>query len=238
MSKNPLDFNKNLFKKTKKHYNKKNILLTILILISVCFFYSKGISFVPNLRVEAKEYEVSDKLMIKNTDEWYFNKFKDSFKGEKNVEEEIIPDLAKKEFEKELVAIVDGYPIEEMAQFIAEYNNKIAGLIIGIAKKESNWGKRSPSKNGKICYNYWGYKGAGSLGTVMGYGCFASAEEAVAVIGGRIEELVNQNLDTPQKMVVWKCGRSCETTGGQAAANKWISDVNVYYNKIAIANSK
>jgi len=233
MGENPLDFSKNLFKKTKKHYNRKNILSTILILISVCFFYSKGISFIPNLRVEANEYAVSDKLMMKNTDEWYFDKFKKSFeKKEKNIEEEIVPNLANKEFENELVSMTESYPIEEMATFIAQYDKKIAGLIVGIAKKESNWGKRSPSKNGNTCYNYWGYKGAGELGTSMGYGCFASAEEAVAAIGGRISELVEQDLDTPSKMVVWKCGSSCAATGGQVAANKWISDVNIYYSKI------
>ncbi|MDD3498394.1 MAG: hypothetical protein PHH24_02730 [Candidatus Moranbacteria bacterium] len=234
MGEDPLDFSKNLLKKTKKHYNRKNVLLTILMLLSVCFFYTQGAIFTPNLRVEAKENEEKEAFLITDYDDWYFDKFKESFVKEKKEKKnaEIMPDFEDNEFENSLISITEGYPIEEMAPFIAEYDKKIAGLIVGIAKKESDWGKRSPSKNGKTCYNYWGYKGAGTLGTSMGYGCFASAEEAVSAIGGRISELVGQNLDTPSKMVVWKCGKSCEATGGQAAANKWISDVNFYYNRI------
>ncbi len=234
MGENPLDFRKNLFKKTKKYYNNKNILTTMLIAVSVCFFYSKGVNFLPNLRLEAKGYEAENKLAIQSTDDWYFEKFKASFEksDEGSVAGEMMPDLANKKLEKELRSMTEGFPIEEMTPFIAEYDKKIAGLIVGIAKKESNWGKRSPSKNGNTCYNYWGYKGAGTLGTSMGYGCFASPQEAVEAIGGRISELVEQDLDTPSKIVIWKCGRSCAATGGQVAANKWISDISVYYNKI------
>lgn len=136
------------------------------------------------------------------------------------------------EFEKELYAIVGNHPIKEMVPFIAEKDRTVAAFIIGIAKKESNWGKRVPTLNGQDCYNYWGYKGAGEKGVAMGHGCFATPEEAVNVIGRRIEQLVNKNLTTPSKMVVWKCGSSCAATGGQAAANKWISDISLYFNKI------
>lgn len=233
MGENPLDFNKKILKKAKKYYNRINILTTILIIVSVCFFYSKGVDIFSSFRLEAQGYDAVNELTMKNTDEWYFEKFKGSFeKNESEDSNNIIPDLRSKEFEKDLASLTEGFPIEEMAPYIAQYDKKIAGLIVGIAKKESNWGKRSPSKNGKTCYNYWGYKGAGELGTSMGYGCFASPEEAVSAIGGRISELASHDLDTPSKIVVWKCGRSCAAAGGQAAANKWISDVNVYYTKI------
>jgi len=137
------------------------------------------------------------------------------------------------EIEKELYAMVQDYPIKEMVPYIAEYDREVAALIIGIANKESNWGKRSPSKNGKTCYNYWGYKGAGSRGLAMGYGCFASPQEGVEVIGKRIQELADKNINTPRKMVIWKCGRSCRGHN-PAGVRKWISDVNIYFKKIAV----
>lgn len=136
------------------------------------------------------------------------------------------------ELEKELYEIVGDYPIREMVPYIAKKDKTVAAFIVGIAKKESNWGKRVPTLNGQDCYNYWGYKGAGKNGTAMGHGCFATPEEAVDVIGKRLEQLVEKNLTTPSKMVVWKCGSSCAATGGQAAANKWISDVSLYFNRI------
>ena len=140
------------------------------------------------------------------------------------------------EIEKELYAITRGYPIEEMVPHIARYDRRTAALIIGIAKKESDWGKRSPSKNGKICYNYWGYKGAGSRGRVMNYGCFSSPREAVEIVGGRIKELVGENLNTPSKMIVWKCGNSCRGHN-PAGVRKWISDVDIYFNKIVLCST-
>lgn len=136
------------------------------------------------------------------------------------------------EMEKELYAIVGDYPIKEMIPYIAKKDKTVAAFIVGIAKKESNWGKRVPTKNGQDCFNYWGYKGAGKGGIAMGHGCFSSPEEAVDVIGRRLEQLVGKNLTTPSKMVVWKCGSNCAVTGGQAAANKWISDVSIYFDRI------
>ena len=138
-----------------------------------------------------------------------------------------------KELENRINTLVGDYPIKEMSPYIEEYNSTVAGLIVGIAKKESNWGKHAPFKNGKICYNYWGYKGAGSRGSALGYGCFAIPEEAIQTIGNRIQELVEQGLITPAKMIVWKCGRSC-AGHSDYSVKKWISDVDLYYNKIAI----
>lgn len=138
------------------------------------------------------------------------------------------------EFETELTRLVANYPIAEMAPHIAGFDRQVAGLIIGIAKKESDWGKHSPSKNGADCFNYWGYKGAGENGTAMGYACFANSEEAVRIVGGRIAHFVDKKLDTPSKMVVWKCGSSCSRDNPKNV-QKWVSDVSVYYNQIAFA---
>ena len=46
-----------------------------------------------------------------------------------------------------------------------------------------------------------------------------------------IDDLAQKRIDTPQKMVVWKCGSSC-AGHDPAGVSKWISDVSIYYNKI------
>jgi len=122
-------------------------------------------------------------------------------------------------------------PMEKMVPALNKRKNEVSSYLVAIAKKESDLGKHSPKKAGKECYNYWGYRGKENT-TDSGYSCFDSPEHAVEVVGDRIEKLLGQNIDTPQKMVVWKCGRSCAATGGQAAANKWISDVSSYYKKL------
>ncbi|MEK7494557.1 MAG: hypothetical protein AAB615_01645, partial [Patescibacteria group bacterium] len=137
------------------------------------------------------------------------------------------------EMNKEIRDMVGGYPMESMVPAIGHFDRGVAGLIVGIAKKESNWGKRVPTKDGEDCFNYWGYKGAGSRGTAMGHGCFGSPEEAVTVVGGRIQELVEKRQGSdPARMVVWKCGSSCATHSPESVS-KWISDVNLYYRQIA-----
>jgi hypothetical protein len=65
----------------------------------------------------------------------------------------------------------------------------------------------------------------------MGYGCFATAEEGVDVIAAKIEDLIKKKLDSPARLVVWKCGSSC-AGHDPAGVKKWISDVSLYYNKI------
>lgn len=137
-----------------------------------------------------------------------------------------------KQLEEEIRTMVSGYPIETMAPFIAKQDRVVAAFLVGIAKKESNWGRHVPTQNGRECYNYWGYKGAGSLGHGMGYGCFATPEEAIAVVGGRLHTLAIENKnETPRDMVIWKCGSSC---AGHApgSAEKWISDVDIYYSRL------
>lgn len=132
--------------------------------------------------------------------------------------------------EEILYEIVGEAPIKEMVPFISKRDEKVAAFLVGIAKKESSFGLASPLKDGKTCYNYWGYKGAGQRGTGMGYACFASAEEAIKVVGDRIEVLVNKNRNTPARMVdTWKCGTSCK---GDPGAPSWVSTVALYFNKI------
>ncbi|NTW13519.1 MAG: hypothetical protein HGA31_00620 [Candidatus Moranbacteria bacterium] len=135
--------------------------------------------------------------------------------------------------EDEVRAVVFGYPIEEMAPVIAEYDREIAALIVGIAKKESDWGKHAPTLAGRDCRNYWGLKGSGSLGMAMGYACFGSADEAAHAVGDRIAELVaKRQASSPEKLIVWKCGNTCAGHSPESVQS-WISGVRMYYDKIA-----
>ena len=131
--------------------------------------------------------------------------------------------------------ISSGYPLEDMAPSIARFDKSIAGLLVGIAKKESSWGEHAPSKGGEDCYNYWGYKGAGGRGESMGYACFESREEAVETVGNRLERLVEKRASAePSRLVTaWKCGDSCASHSKESVA-KWISDVDQYYRQIAL----
>lgn len=138
-------------------------------------------------------------------------------------------------FAQKIYAIVGDAPIKEMVPFISKRDDKVAAFLIGIAKKESSFGYASPSKDGQTCYNYWGYKGSAGRGTGMGYACFASAEEAVSIVGDRIEVLVGKDRSTPAKMVdTWKCGKSCK---GDPGAPGWVSTVALYFEKIVEKNS-
>lgn len=221
-------------KKSKKEKTKNLALFLLLVLFVVvclmCFGNSNVVSGVQG------DFEESVSLENQSDENQAINLFQEVEKNDldKLVDyaNESVEVKQKKELEKELYEMVQGHPIEQMVPYIAEYDKEIAALIVGIGKKESNWGKRSPLKNnGDTCYNYWGYKGAGSEGVAMGHGCFGSPKEAVDAIGGRIKELVDQGLNTPSKMIVWKCGRSC---AGHAPGSpeKWISDVSIYYNQI------
>jgi hypothetical protein len=156
-------------------------------------------------------------------------------KAKENTEEivENLEKLEKEELEKKIKKMVKGYPIEKMAPYIMEKDRIVAAFLVGIAKKESNWGKRVPVLDGQNCYNYWGYRGQRKLMGSGGHTCFNSRKDAVDTVAKRLDWLVNnKKLNTPSKMVVWKCGSSCAATGGQAAARKWISDVNFYFKKL------
>lgn len=209
--------------------SRKSIILFTLVVIASCFFYGRsnsifGVNFAQGEEFNQPIWVEDEYLNILSGEKKFFGQLNEVIKEK----EEVNPNS---EFENELYALVAAHPIEEMVPYIAKYDRRVAGLIVGIAKKESDWGKHAPSKSGKTCYNYWGYKGGGSLGHSLGYGCFATPEEGVDVIGKRIQDLVNKKLDTPSKMIVWKCGSTCAGHDPQGVA-KWINDVNIYFQKI------
>jgi hypothetical protein len=138
----------------------------------------------------------------------------------------------KKQLEKEIREVLKGKPMEKMAPYIANYDRKVAAFIVAIGRKESSWGVHVPVLNGQDCYNYWGYRGQRELMGTGGHTCFNSPKDGVDTVAKRIDYLVNeQGRNTPEKMVIWKCGNNCAVTGGQAAANKWISDVDGIFKK-------
>jgi hypothetical protein len=136
------------------------------------------------------------------------------------------------EFEQDLRRMVKGYPIEAMIPEIVKQDRIVAAFMVAIAKKESAWGVHVPVYKGQDCYNYWGYRGKNPVGS-GGHTCFDSTTDAVNTVAKRISTLVEEyGRNTPAEMVVWKCGSNCEVTGGQAAANKWISDVALYFDQL------
>lgn len=135
------------------------------------------------------------------------------------------------ELEGRIDRMVSGYPIEQMSPFISEQDRRVAAFLVAIAKKESNWGKFSPKKDGRDCYNYWGYRGYYNR-TDSGYSCFDSPEQAVDEVGERIKEFVDEKINTPKKMVIaWKCGFDCSSHSFWSV-KKWEWDVSYYYNKV------
>lgn len=136
----------------------------------------------------------------------------------------------KEKFAKEIKEMVKGYPIEKMIPYIAEKDRIVAAFLIAIAKKESGWGGHVPVYQGQDCYNYWGWIGKNRVGS-GGHTCFDNPKEAVDTVAKRIEFLVsNKKLDTPKKMIVWKCG-DCGWDS-PAAMRSWIDDVDYYFKKL------
>lgn len=147
-------------------------------------------------------------------------------------QEKIREGQASNNLEKEIRKMTKDYPIEKMAPYIARKDKVVAAFLIGIAKKESAWGLRSPVLDGKDCHNYWGYKGLRERMGSGGHTCFDSLEDAVDTVSRRIEFLVEkEEIDTPKEMVtVWKCGYDC-SWDDPAAVRKWVSDVNMYFEE-------
>ena len=217
-------------KRIKKLIKQNRVLIIGITIIAICVY---SIAF-PRVDFYAQAY--SGNIEKEEDMKLDFSLEKDDSNLNSNIKKTFFNKNEKSDFEDELYEMVDNYPIREMIPYIAKQDRIVAAFLIGIAKKESNWGKRVPTLDNTDCYNYWGYKAAGKRGVAMGHGCFSNPEEAVNVVGGRIKQLVDKNLTTPSKMVVWKCGSSCAATGGEAAARKWISDVNIYFQKISKSN--
>ncbi len=136
-------------------------------------------------------------------------------------------------FAASLSDMLEDHPMVVMADAIALQDRTVAGLIVGIARQESQWGVHAPSKDGIDCYNYWGYKSSGTRGQSLGYACFGSPEEAVEVIGERLHHFVyDTNRDTPAKVVTpWKCGNSCATHSSESVA-RWVGTVTLYFDQV------
>jgi len=144
--------------------------------------------------------------------------------------------IGQQAFEKEIREMVAGYPIEKMVPEIVKQNRIVAAFLVAIAKKESNWGKRVPVLNGQDCFNYWGYRGIRDRMGTGGHTCFDGPKDAVETVGRRIEYLVSETQrNTPDKMVVWKCGYDC-SWDNKVAVKKWISDVDLYFQKLNKSN--
>lgn len=142
-----------------------------------------------------------------------------------------IPQKITNPWEAKVREIVKGSPMEKMAPYISSRDKKTAAFLVSVAKKESNLGKFSPRLNGQDCYNYWGFRSKKGITTPSGYTCFSSPRQAVKEVSKRISQLVYESkLDTPKKMVVWKCGYSCSWDNPEAV-KKWIRDVDYYYQK-------
>lgn len=153
--------------------------------------------------------------------------------SEKNGNQEIVGEYSVDQFatRENIKELVKDQPMETMVSEVAKRDMQTAAYLVAIAKKESNLGKFSPQKEGRDCFNYWGFRGTYNQ-TDSGYSCFDSPEQAVLVVGDRIQYLTQlQKLDTPKKMVVWKCGASC-AGHGEYSVRKWISDVDYYFDKI------
>lgn len=138
----------------------------------------------------------------------------------------------KAEYGTQISSLVKGYPIEEMIPYILDQDRVVAAFLIGIAKKESNWGKRVPVLDGQDCFNYWGYRGIRRLMGSGGHTCFNSRKDAVDTVAARLKKLINsEKLDTPAKMVIWKCGYSCDGHSRESV-RKWIADVDLYFREL------
>jgi hypothetical protein len=65
-----------------------------------------------------------------------------------------------------------------------------------------------------------------------GHTCFNSRKDAVETVATRLNKLIHsEKLDTPEKMIVWKCGFSCQGHSRESV-KKWISDVDMYFSRL------
>lgn len=132
---------------------------------------------------------------------------------------------------KNIEKLVGNKPMKNMVDEIATRNSQTASYLVAIAKHESNLGKFSPKKDGKDCFNYWGFRGTYNK-TKSGYSCFDSPAQAVMVVGNRIQGLTEiEDITTAEEMLMWKCGGSC-AGHNPADVARWKENVDFYYKKI------
>lgn len=166
---------------------------------------------------------------------------RESLESEEELDEFVMNTLKKfeqvrqEDLEEEINKIVDGSPMKKMTPLLAQLDKRVAAFMVAIAKKESNLGRRVPVLNGEDCYNYWGYRGIRDRMGSGGHTCFDNPKDAVETVSKRISELVQADIDTPEEMVIWKCGSSCEGHSDYSV-EKWISDVEMYYEKFEGVN--
>ncbi|MBU2025384.1 MAG: hypothetical protein ABIC19_00525 [Patescibacteria group bacterium] len=123
------------------------------------------------------------------------------------------------ELKQDIALELQGTRMEPMIDFIAKKDRRIAALLVGIAKIESGY-------KHNYQFNFWGYAG--------GYYGFKNPEQAVNVVGKRLEELSDQGLDTPQKLVTtWKCGSSC-ASHPPGSVKRWVNTVSGPFTRIAM----
>lgn len=147
---------------------------------------------------------------------------------------EYFDEATKDQYEENIRQMVKGYPIEAMLPYIFEQDRMTAAFLIGIGKKESNWGKRAPVLDGQDCFNYWGYRGIRRMMGTGGHTCFNSRKDAVETVAARLNTLIHsEQLNTPEKLIVWKCGFSCQGHSRESV-KKWISDVDMYYEELKV----
>jgi hypothetical protein len=155
-----------------------------------------------------------------------------SYDPDQDIFFEYFGQVTKEKYEESVRDMVKGYPVEAMLPYIFEQDRLTAAFLIGIAKKESNWGKRIPVLDGQDCFNYWGYRGVRRMMGSGGHTCFNSRKDAVETVANRLEKLINsEKLDTPEKMIIWKCGYSCQGHSRESV-KKWISDVDMYFSQL------
>ncbi len=131
-----------------------------------------------------------------------------------------------------LRAYLEGYPMAQMVDALAQQDPVVAAYLVAMAKQESNWGKRVPVLNGRDCFNYWGFRAKRSRMGTGGHTCFDSPEDAVTTVARRVHELVyDYGRTTPRQMLVWKCGRSC-ATHDPAGVERWVAVIGRYYKQV------
>ncbi len=157
----------------------------------------------------------------------------ENYNPEQDIFFEYFSQVTKEKYEDSIREMVKGYPIESMLPYIFSQDRLTAAFLVGIAKKESNWGKRVPVLDDQDCFNYWGYRGVRRMMGSGGHTCFNSRKDAVETVATRLNKLIHsEKLNTPEKMIVWKCGFSCEGHSRESV-KKWISDVDIYFSQLS-----